>query len=186
MRQPWIGRFMLAAMLAGGTMMASDVKPNGPLNGDEITAKIIHQIRMYPYYSIWDNINVQVREGQVELLGQVSQPFKKADLGRLLQHVPGVTGVNNELQVLPLSPFDDRLRVQVARAVYGDPTLSRYAMGALPSIHVIVDNGHVTLEGVVNNDMEKQVAGMRASAAGLSLGQVTNNLRVENPRPHKS
>jgi hyperosmotically inducible protein len=77
--------------------------------------------------------------------------------------------------------FDDRLRLQVARAIYRDPVLSRYGIQAVPPIHIIVDNGHVTLEGVVNNEMEKNVAGIRASAAGLSFGQVTNNLQVERP-----
>jgi hyperosmotically inducible protein len=90
------------------------------------------------------------------------------------------------MKVLPLSNFDDRLRLQVARAIYGSPTLSRYGMGALPSIHIIVDNGHVTLEGVVANDMDKQIAGMRASSAGLGFGPVVNNLRVENPKSKKS
>jgi hyperosmotically inducible protein len=126
-------------------------------------------------------VNVQVRDGEVDLTGQVNQPFKKADMGRLAQSVPGVRGVTNELKVLPASFFDDRIRLQVARAIYRDPVLSRYGIQAIPPIHVIVDNGHVTLEGVVNNEMEKNVAGIRAGQSGLSFGQVTNNLRVENP-----
>jgi hyperosmotically inducible protein len=92
-----------------------------------------------------------------------------------------VRSVTNEIQVLPTSLFDDRLRLQIARSIYRDPSLSRYAIQAIPPIHVIVDNGHVTLEGVVNNDMEKTIAGIRASQVGLSFGQVVNNLRVENP-----
>jgi hyperosmotically inducible protein len=134
---------------------------------------------------MWDNVNIRVNEGSVELSGQVSQPYKKDDLGRLAQRVPGVTSVTNDLQVLPLSSFDNQLRVQVARAIYRDPVLSRYAIQAVPPIHIIVANGHVTLEGVVNSEMEKNVAGLRANGAGLSFGQVTNNLRVENPA-HKS
>ena len=137
---------------------------------------------MYPNYTLWDDISFRVTNGSVELLGEVNQPYKKSDLGKIIQHVPGVTAVTNELKVLPLSTFDDRLRLQVARAIYRDPTLSRYAMGAVPSIHIIVDNGHVTLTGAVNSDMEKQIAGMRASGAGLGFGQVVNNLTVENPR----
>ena len=81
--------------------------------------------------------------------------------------------------------MDNRLRMQVARAIYRDPVLSRYGMQSVPPIHIIVDNGHVTLEGVVSTEMEKNVAGIRASGAGLSFGQVTNNLRVENPSVHK-
>jgi hyperosmotically inducible protein len=131
-------------------------------------------------------VNFRVTEGQVQLLGEVSQPFKKDDLARLAQHVAGVEGVANDLKVLPLSSFDNELRLRVARAIYRDSTLSRYGMGTQPSIHIIVENGHVTLDGIVNNQLEKQVAGMRASSAGLSFGPVINNLRVENGSNKKS
>ncbi len=148
----------------------------------DIAAKAAHEIRMYSRYTIWDNINIRVNAGNLELLGQVSQPFKKADLQRIVQRVPGVVSVANELEVLPVSFNDDNLRMRVARAIYRDPTLSRYAIQAVPPIHISVNNGHVTLEGVVNNDLEKQVAFMRASSAGLSFGPVQNNLRVENSK----
>jgi hyperosmotically inducible protein len=175
-------KLMLASMLvAAGAAMAATTGTAGGSVDEQIAKKVVHEIRMYPRYTIWDNVNVQVRDGEVDLTGQVNQPFKKADMGRLAQSVPGVRGVTNELKVLPTSFFDDRIRLQVARAIYRDPVLSRYGIQAIPPIHVIVDNGHVTLEGVVNNEMEKNVAGMRASQAGLSFGQVTNNLRVENP-----
>jgi hyperosmotically inducible protein len=155
----------------------------GAAVGDsDIAVKAAHEIRMYSRYTIWDNINVRVNAGNLELLGQVSQPFKKADLQRIVQRVPGVVSVANELEVLPVSFNDDNLRMRVARAIYRDPTLSRYAIQAVPPIHIIVSNGHITLEGVVNNDLEKQVAFMRASSAGLSFGPVQNNLRVENSK----
>jgi len=166
----------IAAAATGDTVSAADAA---------IVKKVTHEIRMYPRYSIFDNIGFFVDEGRVELLGEVSEPFKKADLGRIVQRVPGVTSISNELKVLPLSPMDNRLRLQVARAIYRDPVLSPYSLQAVPPIHIIVDNGHVTLEGVVRTDLEKNVAGLRAAAAGLSFGQVTNNLRVENPA-HKS
>ncbi|MGA3040804.1 MAG: BON domain-containing protein [Bryobacteraceae bacterium] len=166
----------IAAAATGDTVSAPDAA---------IAKKLTHEIRMYPRYTIFDNISVFVNEGRVELLGAVSQPFKKADLGRIAQSIPGVTSLSNELKVLPPSPMDDRLRQQVARAIYRDPVLSGYSMQAVPPIHIIVDSGHVTLEGVVRTDMEKNVAGLRAAGAGLSFGQVTNNLHVENPS-HKS
>jgi hyperosmotically inducible protein len=137
---------------------------------------------MYPNYTLWDDVSFRVQNGNVELLGAVNQPYKKTDLQKIVQHVPGVTAVTNELKVLPLSTFDDRLRLQVARAIYRDSALSRYALGAVPAIHIIVDNGRVTLTGNVNSDMEKQIAGMRASGAGLGFGPVVNNITVENPR----
>src|ERR1039457_7056658 len=116
----------------------------------------------------------------------VNQPYKKSDVERVVQHIPGVASITNEIAVLPLSSQDDRLRLQVARAIYRDPALSRYAMGALPAIHIIVDNGKVTLTGEVNTAMEKHIAGIRAASAGLSFGPVVNNLIVENPPAKKS
>jgi len=176
-----VTKLMMMAALLGLGIAGAATHGNSSYTDAEVAKKLAHEIRMYSRYSIWDNINFRVNEGNVELLGQVNQPYKKADLTRLAQHVPGVASVTNQLEVLPTSFFDDQLRVQVARAIYRDPVLSRYSIQAVPPIHIIVDNGHVTLEGVVNSDMEKQVAGMRANGAGLSFGQVTNNLRVENP-----
>jgi len=175
-------KWLMAAMLvAAGSAMASTNQPADNSNDAQIARKVVHEILMYPRYTIFDNVNVKVRDGEVDLHGQVSQPFKKGDMARLAQHVAGVRSVTNELEILPTSFFDDRLRLQVARAIYRDPALSRYGIQSVPPIHIIVDNGHVTLEGVVNNEMEKHIAGMRAAQAGLSFGQVINNLRVENP-----
>jgi hyperosmotically inducible protein len=135
---------------------------------------------MYPHYTIWDNITYRVNAGSVELNGEVSQPYKKDDLGRILQRIPGVVSVINNVKVLPLSPNDDRLRLQVAHAIFRDPVLSRYSIEPIPSIHIIVENGRVTLEGVVATEGDKNIAGIRANGAGLSFGMVTNHLVVEN------
>ena len=177
------GRFLAAALLVSAGVMGAATRESAALPGNDadLAKQVRHEIVMYPYYSIWDDIRFRVANGQVELMGAVNQPFKKADLQRIVQHVPGVTAVTNDVKVLPLSSFDDRLRLQVARAIYRDPVLSRYALQAVGPIHIIVDNGHVTLTGVVSTDMEKNVAGIRASGAGLSFGAVTNNLQVENP-----
>lgn len=184
MRSRNLGRFLTTAAflaVAGLAGASTSQTPAEPLSGDALERQVRHEILMYPHYTIWDNINFRVNQGKVELEGAVNQPYKKSDLGKIVQRIPGVTSVSNQLQVLPLSPMDDRLRLQVARAVYRDPVLSRYGIQSVPPIHIIVDNGHVTLEGIVNNDMEKNVAGIRASGAGLSFGPVVNNLRVENP-----
>lgn len=183
-----LGRFLMAALLLGAGVAGAATKEsaNVPQPDEQIARSIRHEVLMYPNYSIWDDVNFQVANGQVELQGAVNQPYKKADLQRLVQRVPGVTSVTNEIKVLPLSSMDDRLRIQVARAIYRDPALTRYGLQAVPPIHIIVDNGHVTLTGAVNSEMEKQIAGMRASGAGLSFGAVTNNLLVEHPSPKKS
>ena len=162
-------------------LAAAKAPVNVTYTDPELASKVAHEIRMYSRYSIWDNINVRVTNGNVDLMGQVSQPYKKSDLQRIIDRLPGVKSVTNDLAVLPLSPMDDQLRARVARAIYRDSVLSRYAIQPVPPIHIIVDNGHVTLEGVVNTEMEKNVAGIRASGAGLSFGQVVNNLRVETP-----
>lgn len=184
---------MLSGVLAGAALLlgtgaaraADRSVPAGPRTDSEIASLLTHEIRMYPRYSIWDDLAVRVNNGAVQLLGAVNQPYKKSDLERLARGVPGVEGVTNEIRVLPLSPFDDRLRIQVARAIYRDSSLSRYAIQAVPPIHIIVENGHVTLKGVVNNDLEKQIAGLRAATAGMSLGAVTNDLEVEHPSVKK-
>jgi hyperosmotically inducible protein len=188
MKSAILGRFLMAAMLlsvgaAGAATKGGDNMPQG----DEAIAKSVrHEVLMYSRYTIWDDVTFRVNNGQVELFGAVSQPFKKTDIQRLVQKVPGVTSVTNELKVLPLSFADDRLRRQVAYAIYRDPAFTRYAIQAIPPIHIIVDNGHVTLTGTVSTDMEKQIAGMRASGAGLGFGPVINNLQVEHPSPRKS
>lgn len=184
--QGLLNKVLLAAAVSALSLASASTSASAPATGDAgIAEKLRHEVVMYPRYTIWDNVNFRVDSGHVELMGQVSQPFKSADLVRIAKSVPGVASVTNELKVLPLSGFDDQLRFRVARAVYGYPALSRYGLGALPSIHIIVDNGRVTLEGVVANDMDKQLAGVRANQAGLSFGAVTNNLRVERAAPKK-
>jgi hyperosmotically inducible protein len=188
MRQKLLGGILTAAALIASVGLAGAANRNAPFvpqTDDQITKQVRHEVVMYPYYTIWDDISFRVNNGQVELLGAVNQPFKKSDLERIVQRVPGVTAVTNEVKVLPLSNFDDRLRLQVARAIYRDPVFSRYAIQAVPPIHIIVDNGNVTLTGVVNNELERNVAGIRASGAGLSFGSVVNNLQVEHPAPKK-
>jgi hyperosmotically inducible protein len=164
-------------LIAGGSFARTPAVPAGD---EAIARQAMHEIRMYPYYSVWDNVNLRVVNGTAELSGDVSQPVKKADLGRIVARVPGVTAVDNELNVAPLSPFDNQLRVQVARAIFRNPVLSQYAIQPVPAIHIIVNNGHVRLEGMVRTQSEKDVAGIAASSS-MSFGAVTNNLRVEQP-----
>jgi hyperosmotically inducible periplasmic protein len=181
MKQGILGTILMATALVATAGAAGKENIGAPRTDADVAKAVRHEILMYPRYTLWDDVSFRVENGSVELLGAVNQPYKKSDLEKIVQHVPGVTAVTNEIKVLPLSTFDDRLRLQVANAIYRDPTLSRYAMGAVPSIHIIVDNGHVTLTGAVNSDMEKQIAGMRASGAGLGFGAVVNKITVDNP-----
>jgi hyperosmotically inducible protein len=182
MKARMLGRFLIAAALLVGVAAASTKgTANLPQSDSDIAKNVRHEVVIYPHYSIWDDLSFHVENGNVDLDGVVSQPYKKQDIERLIQKVPGVASVTNDIKVLPLSSMDDRLRMQVASAIYRDPNVSHYSMMALPPIHIIVENGHVTLTGIVNSDMEKQIAGMRAGASGLSFGPVTNNLVVEHP-----
>jgi hyperosmotically inducible periplasmic protein len=174
-----LNRILMSAFLAAG---AAGAAVSNLASDGAIANKLSREIRMYTRYTIWDNVKAQVTDGQVALTGEVSQPFKKKDLERIARRVPGVESVRNELRVLPLSSFDDDVRIRVARAIYLDPVLSRYAVQVHRPIHIIVDHGTVKLEGVVNNELEKNVAGLRASSAGLSFGPVVNNLKVENSK----
>jgi len=186
MKPKILGPFLMTAtlLLSGAASAANGPKP--ALQGDAAIADHVrHEIVTYPYYGIWDAVNFQVNDGSVVLSGAVTEPWKKAAIGSSVKHIAGVTSFSDQIEVLPLSPMDNQLRVQLARAIYRDPVLSRYSIEAVPPIHIIVDHGHVTLEGVVHDQQEKEVAGLRAASTGLSFGPITNNLRIEMPTAPK-
>src|SRR3954449_12165936 len=151
----------------------------GDSSENNIAREVRHQLVMLPYYGVFDDIAFRVEGGKVTLLGAVTRPTLKSDAGNVTKRVEGVTQVDNQIEVLPLSPMDDQIRMAEYRAIYGDPTLStRYGYRALPSIHIIVKNGHVTLEGVVANEADKNLINIRANGVANVFG-ATNNLQVE-------
>lgn len=146
---------------------------------DRISKQVRKELVMLPFYSVFDNFKYSVSpNGEVTLLGEVSRPTLKTDAERVVQRIEGVTKVNNEIEVLPLSPNDDRIRLATFRAIYGHSTLRPLAIRAVPPIHIIVKNGNVTLEGVVNTKLERQVAEMQARQVPGAFA-ITNNLQVE-------
>ena len=152
-------------------------------NDSKIARDVRHQLVMLPYYGIFDDLAFRVEGGHVTLLGAVVRPVLKSDAENVTKRVEGVTSVTNEIEVLPLSPMDDQIRRAEYRAIYGDSALStRYGYRALPSIHIIVKNGHVVLEGVVANDGDKNLVGIRANGVS-NVFSVTNNLLVEADQP---
>src|SRR6202162_4060631 len=154
----------------------------GETDENEIAKKVRHELVMLPYYNIFDDLAFKVDGGTVTLLGAVVKPTLKDDAGRVVKKVPGVDQVVNTIEVLPLSPMDDQIRMAEYRAIYGDPSIStRYGYRALPSIHIIVKNGHVTLEGVVANQADKNLIGIKANGVP-NVFSVTNNLLVENEK----
>ena len=142
--------------------------------------EVRHELVMLPYYNVFDNLSYRVDGGVVTLMGQVTRPTLKSDAENVVKHIEGVTQVNNQIEVLPLSPNDDQIRRAVYRAIYGDTALStRYGFQAVPAIHVIVKNGNVTLAGVVANEGDKNIAGIRANGVP-GVFKVNNELMVEN------
>jgi len=146
---------------------------------DQLTEKVRHELVMLPFYNVFDNLAFRIEGGAVTLLGQVSRPTLKSDAEAVVRRIAGVNEVRNEIEVLPLSGFDNRIRLGVARAVYGNSVLNRYALGAQPSIRIIVKNGDVALEGVVATEMDRNVANLAANSVP-GVFSVTNNLRVIN------
>lgn len=153
--------------------------PGGGNADARITREVRHELVMLPYYGVFDNLAYRVDGRTVTLLGQVTRPTLKSDAENVVKRIEGVEKVNNQIQVLPLSPMDDRIRMAEFRAIYSTPGLDRYGMQAVPPIHIIVDNGKVTLEGVVGTEADKNLAGVKANGV-TGVFSVNNNLRVES------
>jgi hyperosmotically inducible protein len=148
---------------------------------ERITREVRHELLMLPYFGVFDNIAYKVDGYNVTLLGQVTRPSLKSDAENAVKHIEGVEKVDNQIEVLPPSPMDDRLRLELYRAIYGYPALEKYALGVQKPIRIIVNNGHVTLEGVVDNETDKNIAGLRAKGVPGTFS-VTNNLQVVPPK----
>jgi hyperosmotically inducible protein len=151
----------------------------GSASEDRLIREVRHNLIMLPYFGVFDDLGFRVNGETVTLVGEVTQPVLKSDAEKAAKKVEGVENVVNNIEVLPLSPFDDGIRRGVFRAIYGDPSLSmKYGYSAMPSIHIIVKNGNIRLEGVVSNQMDKTIAGVRANGVPGAF-QVVNSLRVE-------
>jgi hyperosmotically inducible protein len=163
---------MAAALVAAPALMASGTTLT-PLEN-----KVRHEIVMLPYLGVFDNISFRVDNGTVTLFGEVTRPVLKSDAGNVVKRIEGVSRVDNQIEVLPLSSMDDRIRLQTYRAIYRAGSLYRYGMGTNPSIRIIVKNGNVKLEGIVSNEGDRNLAFIRANAVP-GVFRVTNDLRVE-------
>jgi len=144
-----------------------------------LTNQVRHQLVLLPFYSVFDNLEYQVQGSKVVLMGQVVEPVLKGDAGAAVKHIEGVTAVDNKIQVLPPSPMDWQIRRAEYHAIYSFPNLQMYRLRSVPPIHIIVDNGHVTLEGTVATQADKNIANLLANQVP-DVFSVTNNLRVEN------
>ncbi|MGA2201420.1 MAG: BON domain-containing protein [Terriglobales bacterium] len=175
---------LIFSMAALASPAIQDNQPTGALSQrsiDRIIKEVRHELVMLPYYGVFDNLSYKVdADGTVTLLGQVSRPTLKSDAENVVKRIEGVEKVVNNIEVLPTSFSDDRIRRAAYRAIYGNSALSEYQVRAVPPIHIIVKNGNITLEGVVARQMDKQIAGMQANSVHGAFS-VTNNLVVEEP-----
>jgi hyperosmotically inducible protein len=170
---------MFTVLLALFLSLGASAKSSSDSKGmqDEINRKTYHELVMIPQLTIFDNLSFKVDGSTVTLLGQVRTAVIKGEAENAVKKIEGVEHVNNQIQILPPSPTDDRLRRQLARALFSDSQLFPYSLGAYPPIHIIVEEGHVALEGMVNNQSDKDVAGIRANGVP-GVFSVDNDLRV--------
>jgi len=181
---PLILSIAIFSMAAVASPALQDNQATGAISQkslDRIIKEVRHELVMLPYYGVFDNLSYKVdADGTVTLLGQVSRPTLKSDAENVVKRIEGVEKVVNNIEVLPTSFSDDRIRRAAYRAIYGNSALSEYQVRAVPPIHIIVKNGNITLEGVVARQMDKQIAGMQANSVHGAFS-VTNNLVVEEP-----
>jgi hyperosmotically inducible protein len=169
-----------AAVAAKHDQNHNDAFISGDANENRIAKEVRHQLVMLPYYGVFDDLAFRVDGGKVTLLGAVTRPTLKSDAANVVKRIEGVTQVDNQIEVLPLSSMDDQIRRAEYRTIYGDPTLStRYGFRAVPSIHIIVKNGNVNLEGVVATQSDKDLINIRANSVP-NVFKVTNDLQVEH------
>ncbi|MFN7923901.1 MAG: BON domain-containing protein [Bryobacteraceae bacterium] len=175
MKKAILTMILAAAAMAESTTATTELART---RDEALAKKVRHELVTLPFLGVFDNMSFRVEDGAVTLFGQVTRPTLKSDAFNVVRRLEGVAKVENRIEVLPLSPNDNRIRVAVLRAVYGFPSLQRYGLGTNPSIRIIVKNGDVTLEGVVANSGDRDVANIQANAVA-GVFQVTNNLRVE-------
>lgn len=179
---------MLAATLLATpfTLAASTTTAAEPSRETiELAKKVRKELVILPFLSVFDNLSFRLEDGVVTLMGQVTRPTLRSDSENIIKRLEGVKSVSNQIEVLPLSPFDNRIRLATLYSVYGYPALQRYGLGTNPSIRIIVKNGEVTLEGVVLNEGDKNIAFLRANGVS-GVFKVTNNLRIENESKKKA
>ena len=168
-----------ARIVKAAYFAADDSRVNSDRSQARLMREVRHELVMLPYYGVFDNLLYKVEGSTVTLMGQVSRPTLKSSAENVVKDIEGVERVVNQIEVLPTSPNDDRIRLAVYRAIYGHTALNRYALQAVPPVHIVVKNGNVALEGVVNNESDKNIANLQAnSVAGVF--SVKNNLRVES------
>ena len=167
---------MIGLMLAIPVFLIAGDKPV-----KDLSERVRHELVMLPFLGVFDHLTFQVEGDKVILAGQVNRPTLRTSAERVVMNVAGVSTVSNQIEVLPLSPFDDQVRLATLRSIYSFPALQRYGLGAVPGIHILVKNGNVTLAGVVANQADAQLAYLQAMQVS-GVFSVSNQLMVESAR----
>jgi hyperosmotically inducible periplasmic protein len=177
MKRNWMSLVVLSLAIAPSMIAHTEAGPSVSPSEARIQKEVRHELLMLPYFNVFDSIAYQVKGNTVTLQGEVTRPTLKSDAENVVKHIEGVQQVINNIEVLPPSPMDDQLRLALYRAIYGYPTLEKYALGVQKPIRIIVKNGRVTLEGVVDSETDKNLVTVRANSVP-GIFSVTNNLRV--------
>lgn len=172
-----VGIAIAAVALLGGVSALGFGSPlprhSGTATEDQLSQEVYRQLMDLPFFTVFDNLQYRINGTEVTLYGQTANVTLMIDARKLIASIPGITKVDTEIELLPQSQFDQRIRRAEFRAIYGTPSLQKYGEGDYPSIHIIVKNGHVTLVGTVDNKLDKQIAGTQAL-------QVRDVFSVEN------
>lgn len=172
-----ISHAVLATILATTPLVSAGV-PATLTEEQRLAQQVRHELVMLPFFGVFDDLNFSIQGTTVVLTGQVTRPVLASSAIQVVKGVRGVEEVVNRIEVLPPSPMDDRIRLAVYRTLFRQPSLSRYTLGAIAPVRIIVKNGNVTLTGVVLNEMDKNIAGIYANQVS-GVFSVTNNLVVE-------
>jgi hyperosmotically inducible protein len=175
-------KLLVFVMFAVSCVLCAQPQREAPQRAvDRVAKEVRHEILTLPYFDVFDYLAFSVSGYEVTLVGQVTNPTLKHDAENVVKRIEGVEKVVNRIEVLPPSPMDDGLRLRLYRAIYGFPSLEKYAMAVIKPIRIIVKNGHVTLEGVVDNQTDKDTVTLRANGVA-GVFSVTNNLMVVKPK----
>jgi osmotically-inducible protein OsmY len=179
MKRSWkIAPLALFILILGIPSSRADQAPSSAAGPSDLSEKVRHELVMLPFYSVYDDLNYEVNGDTVTLTGAVTRPTLKSDAEAVVKRIPGVNRVDNQIALLPLSDWDNQVRRMVYVTLFnsGSP-LFRYGLGADPSIHILVDNGHVTLKGTVASQADKNIANLYVQGL-FGVLSVTNDLNV--------
>jgi hyperosmotically inducible periplasmic protein len=171
---------MVTRLMAVALMLLALAAP-ARAAGDDATLQVFREVQkqvlQYPHFTIFDSVNAEIENGVVTLHGKVTMPYKRNDIEKRIAKLGNVSQVNNRIEVLPVSGFDDDLRLRIARAIYGNSNFWHYASMVNPPIHIVVERGHVTLEGVVNSNVDRMLA--RSLASQFGVFSLKNELKTD-------